>query len=137
MVGGRLEMVADLLVIFNRMTRLDRDDPMREAGEQNFLNYLLQEQSRYTVPIGVEALSPPAVEPAAASTQHPTQEPQPGPSGVRPLNHSLGLQIPRLGHARLLSLGILVPKAGHVRPLNRIMGLHWPYRCPGWATSGP
>jgi len=53
--GGRMALVADLMVIVGRMLRLEHVNPMRKAEEQNCLNYLLQEQTRSNVPRGVDA----------------------------------------------------------------------------------
>jgi len=123
MLGGRQTVVADLMVIVLRMIRLDRDGPMREAEEQNVLDYLLEDQTRSNVPRGVDAFPRPAVSPAATPTQRPTQgEP------MRPLNVKLGPQEPRIGHVCLLilKLGPLVPRVGHVQYLSLSLGLQVP-----------
>jgi len=52
MIGGRQSLVNELIIIINRIQRLDRDNPMRKTEEQALVAVLLRERCRSAVPLG-------------------------------------------------------------------------------------
>jgi len=51
-IGGRRLLVNEMVLIVNRIQRLDRHDPMRATEEQELVSMLLRERRRSTVPRG-------------------------------------------------------------------------------------
>jgi len=101
MIGGRRTLVNELVIIANRIQRLDRHDPMRVVEEQALVDVLLRERCRSAVPLGeasfpqLEAPGGPLGRPANPGPtgaprdprRHPppsaASESQPGPSGAQ------------------------------------------------------
>jgi len=107
MVEKQYILIAELMVIFNRIARLSYTDPMRRTEEQAVLDLLAARRIRSLVPRGVAAFlalgapppraaatptpdppdrgsSPPQSHPRSSGNQdrgRPTS-PQPGPSGA-------------------------------------------------------
>jgi len=80
-VGGKLELVDEIMVIVNRMTRLQRDDPDRIIEKNNFLAVIAEERSRrHAVPRAADAFPLLSV---AAPPPPPPPQPQAGPPGAQ------------------------------------------------------
>jgi len=78
MIGGRRSLVNELIIIINRIDRLDRDDPMRVTEEQALVAVLIRERRRSAVPLGEGAFA------QLAAPGGPMAPPaQPGPSGAQ------------------------------------------------------
>jgi len=52
MIRGRQSLINELVVIVNRIQRLDREDPMRVTEERALVDVLLRERRRSAVPLG-------------------------------------------------------------------------------------
>jgi len=55
MVGGRRDFSTELLLIANRIVRLNRDDLVREVEEAPHLDRLFEEVEGSNVPLGLKA----------------------------------------------------------------------------------
>jgi len=80
MIGGRRSLVNELVIIVNRIQRLDRSDPMRATEKQELVNLLLRERRRSAVPRG-EANFPPARGTRRSTGSSNSTSPVRGPEG--------------------------------------------------------
>jgi len=102
MVGGRLLLADQLLIIMPRIQRLATNDPMRAVEEEALVALVMRERCRSGMPLGDGAYAtlvapggplahaPPPRDPrrcpgpsSSAPPPRPTSSPQPGPSGAR------------------------------------------------------
>jgi len=97
MIGGRRLLVSELMIIINRIQRLDRSDPMGAIEEQELVNVLLCERRYSAVPLG-EAAFPQLEAPGGPLGRHtqPASGAQRDPRRAPPRTSSA--QIPNLGH---------------------------------------